>query len=468
MVDVRLSRAPAPGAARSAAEPDGAGEAMLADAERTVERALARGAQQAEAFSEAGAALQVELESNRIASTGANQGRGNALRLVADGRVGFAYYTRPEQLDAAIAQALAQAKHAPAKGYSLPSAGKPTGLASRWDDRIAALEVADAIGLARDLLAGAKEGAPDATLAGGGVSLEQGHVAIASSQGVACWDRWTQMSCGASLVLADGERSVSASESRDAHRLTLDGHAIAMEAAQTVRSLVGPKPAAAGRLDVIFRPEAVGELVVDLAVAAAMGDEARRGKTVWSERLGQSVAARGLDLRDDSTLPGAVGGAPFDDEGLPTTEPLEILGDGVLRNFLYDSWDAHEHQARSTCSAVRGGFKSRPGTGTHHLVLSSPRSRPVEALVAGVDDGYLVESVLGAHTANATTGDFSVTAPNVWRVRNGAIEGPASEIALGGNLPDLLLRVDGVATEGKSMDGLRAPALRFRAVDVST
>jgi PmbA protein len=449
-------------------EPDGRGEAMLADAERAVERALARGAQQAEAFCEAGAALQVELESNRIANTGANQGRGSALRVVADGRVGFAYFTRPDQLEAAIEQALAQARHAPAKGYSLPSAGRPQPLAGRWDDRIAALEVADAIGLARDLLAGAREGAPEATLAGGGVSLEQGHVAIASSQGVAAWDRWTQVSCGASLVLADGERSVSASESRDAHRLALDARAVALEAAETVTSLVGPRPAQAGRLDVVFRPEAVGELVVDLAIAAAMGDEARRGKTVWSERLGQSVAARGLNLRDDSTVPGAVGGAPFDDEGLPTTQPLSILDDGVLRNFLYDSWDAHEHGAASTCSAVRGGFKSRPGAGAHHLVLSSPASRPVDALVAGVDDGYLVESVLGAHTANATTGDFSVTAPNVWRIRKGAVEGPASEIALGGNLPDLLLRVDGVATEGKSMDGLRVPALRFRSVDVST
>jgi PmbA protein len=451
-----------------APEPDGLGEAMLAEAERAAERAVARGAQQAEAFFEAGAALQVELESNRIASTGANQGTGRALRLVSDGRVGFAYYTRADQLDAAIAQALAQARHAPAKGYSLPSAGKPVALAGRWDDRIAALEVGDAIGLARDLLAGAKEGAPKATLAGGGVSLEQGHVAIASSQGIACWDRWTQMSCGASLVLADGERSVSASESRDAHRLTLDGHAVALEAAQTVTSLAGPKPAKAGHLDVIFRPEAAAELVVDLAVAAAMGDEARRGKTVWSERLGQSVAARGLDLRDDSTVAGAVGGAPFDDEGLPTATPLPILADGVLRNFLYDSWDAHEHKAAPTCSAVRGGFKSRPGTGTHHLVLDSTKSRPTDALVAGVDDGYLVESVLGAHTANATTGDFSVTAPNVWRIRNGHVEGPTSEIALGGNLPDLLLRIDGVGAEPKTMDGLRAPALRFRAVDVST
>lgn len=455
-----------PHAQASVADLDG--QALLADAERAVERALARGAAQAEVFWEAGQALQVELENGRIANTGASQGRGASLRVVADGRVGFAYFTHADQLDVAIQQALGQAKHAPAKGYSLPSPAKPKTLAGRWDDRIAALAVDDAIGVALDLLAGAKESAPKATLSGGGVGLDAGHVALASSQGVACWDRWTSMSAGASLVLGDGERSVSASESANAHRFGLDGRAIAGIAAETVKSLAGPKPPqATGRYDIVFRPEAVSELVVDLAVSAATGDEARRGKTVWSDRLGQSVGARGLDLVDDSWVPGAIGGAAFDDEGLPTV-PLPILEDGVLRNFLYDTWDAHEHQAAPTASAVRGGFKSRPGTDTHHVVLSSPKARPTAALIEGVDDGFLVESVLGAHTANATTGDFSVTSPNVWRIRKGAVAGPVTEIAIGGNFSDLLLRLDGVGSEPKAMDGLRIPALRFRAVDVSS
>jgi PmbA protein len=79
-----------------------------------------------------------------------------------------------------------------------------------------------------------------------------------------------------------------------------------------------------------------------------------------------------------------------------------------------------------------------------------------------------VDSVLGAHTANATTGDFSVTAANVWRIRKGAVTGPVSEVAIGGNLPDLLLRLDGVGSRPKQMDGLAIPPLRFRAVDVSS
>lgn len=460
------ARAPARPAAAPSSELDGPG--LLAMAERAVERAMARRAvQEAEVFWESGEALQVELENDRIATTSASNGRGAGLRLITGGRLGFAYFTHPDQLAGAIDQAIAQARHGPDKGYHLPDGRKPKALAGRWDDRIAALEVDVAIGLARDLLAGAKAAAPKATVAGGGVGLDAGMTAIASSRGVACWERSTTVSGAVSLVLADGERSVSAAESHAEHRLGLDASAIASRAAETVLSLKGPKPPeAGGRFDVVFRPEAVAELVVDMAVNAATGDEARRGKTVWSERLGQSVAVRGLSLVDDSFAKGAIGGAAFDDEGVPT-KALPILEDGILRNFLYDTWDAHQHGAKTTASAVRGGFKSRPDTGTHHLTLSSRKAKANDALVAGVDDGFLVESVLGAHTANATTGDFSVTAANVWRIRNGAVTGPVSEVAIGGNLPDLLLRLDGVGSTPKRMDGLSLPPLRFRAVDVS-
>jgi PmbA protein len=441
-------------------------QVLLGEAERAVQRALARGAREAEVYWESASTLGVELENGRIGTTGASQGQGAALRVLADGRLGFAYFTQPSQVDAAITQALAQAKHAPAKGYRLPAPSKPDAMPSRWDDRIAALQVDDAIALAQDLLRGAKEAAPKATVAGGGASLDVGLVAIASSHGVAVADRWTKAGAAASLVLPDGERSVSASESRSSHRFDVDAGAVARTAAETVTSLAAPKPGRTGSVDVVLRPEAVAELVVDLAVSAATGDDARRGKTVWSAKLGQAVAAAGLDLVDDSRVADAIGGTAFDDEGVPTKR-LPILEGGVLRHYLYDSWDAHEHQESSTASAVRSGFKSRPETGTHHLVLSSPKARPVDKLVAGVDDGYLVESVLGAHTANPTTGEFSVTAGNVWRIHKGAIVGAASEIAVAGSLTDLLARVDGVGSEPKRMDGLQVPHLLVRGVDVS-
>lgn len=442
------------------------GHALLGRAERVVSMALSRGAAQAECYLEWGEGLDVELEKGAIASTGSGQGGGGSVRVLVDGRVGFAYFTSDAEAPVAIEQAKRASRLGERIGFTLPSGPKPKPIAGRWHGDVAALNVDTAIGMAQDLVAGAKESAPKSTLSGGGIGLGSEWCAIASSEGVGCWDRSTSVSAGASLVQADGQASVSASESRSSHSLDLDAREVAAEAGNTLVSLLKPKKAVGGRKQVLFRPEAASELVADLVVSAVLGDDARRGKTVWSQKLGQAVAHPMLDVHDDCRVAGAIGAVPFDDEGLPTKR-VPIIAAGVLRNFLYDSWDATRHKARSTHSAVRGDFKSRPGTGTHHLVVSAKGMRPLAKLLAGMDDGYLVESVLGAHTANATTGDFSVTSPNVWQVESGAVVGPVREIAIGGNLPDLLLRLQGVSKEAKQTDGMRMPHLLFGDVDVS-
>jgi PmbA protein len=440
-------------------------DALLGEAERLVARVPA--GMEAEVYLERSAGLDLDIEKGAVGSSGLGVSAGGSWRVVAEGRLGFAYFTELADAQAAFERAVRHSRHAPAKGYRLPEAAPPAALPGRWDPEVAAFDVAAALGLARSLIEAAAQALPQATVSGGGIGLEAGCIAIASTRGVACSDRETGASAGASLVLEQGERSISANDSDTAHRLAaLDAAGAGRRAAETVASLREPGlPGPSGPADVILRPEAVAELVCALAVDAATGDEAMRGKTVWSGRLGQEVADRRFTLADDPTEAGAVGAVPFDDEGVPARR-VPIVEEGRLRSFLFDSWDGHQHGMASTGSAVRSGFKGRPATGSHHLVLPGP-ARPLEALVAGVDHGYLVESVLGAHTANATTGEFSVTAPNVWRIVGGAVAGPCSEVAIAGRLEDLLQRLAGASSERRRMDGATLPWLAFRGLDVS-
>lgn len=448
--------------------PDDDGQELLGRAERIVAVALARGADQAECYLERGASVGIELEAGRLGSTSAHQGQGAGLRIVKAGRLGFAYLTRDDDAARAADQALAQARHAPRRNFVLPPGRKAQPL-RRWDGRIAQLDATDALQLAQEALRSSKAAVPKATVSGGGASLSVEWTALASSEGVAAVDRSTSAGVSVSLTLQDGERAIAAGEMATRHALgKLDAVAVADAAAATLLSLRKPKaPGASRACHIILQPEAAAELVAGLAVGAATGDDARRGKTVWSERLGKRVGSPLFTLVDDSRTAGAIGAVPFDGEGTPTRR-MPIVEGGVLRNFLYDAWDAHRHDAKTTASATRGGFKSRPDTGTHHLVVESNKAQTRAKLIAGVDDGYLVDSVLGAHTANPTTGEFSVTAPNVWRIVDGEIAGPVTEIALAGSLDSLLAGLDGVAKTPKAMDGLRMPALRVANVNVST
>ncbi len=442
------------------------GTELLGRCERIVERALARGADQAEAYWEAGASMDVDVEAGRLAGTSMQQSQGGAVRVVVAGRVGFAYLSRFDDHGKAIDDAVRQAATGPGKGYSLPAGSVVEPLPGRWDDSIAAMEPEPAAALAKELIAGCKEACPAGNMTGGGVGSGWHVEAIASSEGVAAWDRTTSIGAGASLVLEDGGGSISVWDSHSVHTGALDAHEIGRGTGATAMDLRKPADADGGTKDVILMPDAASELILGFVGGAVDGDEAKRGRSVWSDALGQPVAHDGLSITDSPRHPGGIGTCAMDGEGM-AAQSTPILEAGHLRTFLFDSWTAHRHQTQTTGHAQRSGFKALPSTGGHHWVLEHATTKAHDPLLADVDDGYLVESVLGAHTANATTGDFSVTSPNVWRIRNGAVESASNEVAIAGNLPAMLKRLDAVSDAPKHRDGAIVPALRFRDVQVS-
>lgn len=431
-------------------------EELLGRAERLVSSG-ARHVDQLEVYMESGASLEVDLESSQLSGSSTGKSQGGCVRIVKDGRLGFAYFTDLDKGMKAVEQAAQASKLSPRKNYALPSADSVKG-SSAWHEEVASLDPNVAIQLAEDLLAGAKESAPDA-IVGGGAGLAWGVDAIASSEGAASWDASTQVSAGASLVL-DG---VSAWDSMARHD-AIDAHKVGADVGTTCKELVGPKESETGDMDVLFLPGAVGELVGGIIANAVDGDTAKRGKSVWSDALGESVADSGFHIHDAPRAPGAIGVAATDGEGLASKD-LPIIQGGVLQHFQFDSWDAHEHGAQSTHSASRSGFKGLPSTGGQHWVVSHDNAQSMDALLSDMD-GYVVESVLGAHTANATTGDFSVTATNVWRVENGE-KTASTDVALSGNLPTLLQRLDACSDTPRRGMGSVLPAVRFRDVSVS-
>ncbi|MGB1585680.1 MAG: TldD/PmbA family protein [Thermoplasmatota archaeon] len=434
---------------------------LLPDAESLVSTALAKGADQAEVFLSQGASIDVDVESGRLAGSSRSQNRGGSVRVVRDHRLGFAYFTRLEQAPSAIDRALAQARLSPELPLDLPSPEPLQAIGDHWDESLAELDPAIALDAARDIIQGVDV---DATISGG-IGISWGEEALANSHGVACADRATMMQGYTSLVL-EGETTVNAWETTSNHGI-IDAHAMSLRLSETVTSLANPAPADDGPADIILRPDAGSELIVGLMEGSLDGDPAMRGKSFWSNKLGEPVAHKGLQLRDAPHMKGALGSTPFDGEGRATRDAPLVL-DGHLATYLFDTRDAAKHGQDPTRHATREGFKSPPGTGTHHVVLEHANTQSLEQLIQDVDHGYLVDSVLGAHTANGTTGDFSVTAPNVWRIRDGALDGACKEIALGGNLPKLLMHLDGVSDDPKASLGSRIPAMRLRNVHVST
>ena len=436
-------------------------QGLLSGAENLVRRALANGADEAEVFAAASRSMSVEIEAGEVAMTSMDDGRGVALRIIKGGRLGFAYASNPD--DAKIVDAAIRlSRSAPDRGYSFPSPTTYHDLAL-WNDDVAAMDPSTLQNLVADLRQGATESAPNATMSGG-VSLDAAAFAIASSAGVATCGRSTSAEASASLVL-NGTPTVSVADGRDAIGIP-DAYAAACDVGDMVMRLSKPEPLhKTVNLPVVLLPMAAAELVGGLLGNAIMGDNAQRGRSIWADQLDTAVLSPNLSLYDDP-LVATPEGTFCDDEGM-ATQRLPIVENGVLRRFLYDSWDAHHFGAIATPSAIRSGTTGPPQTGTHRLSIEVAGAKKLDALLADVGEGLLIHSVLGAHTANEVTGEFSVTAPNVFHIRDGQWGPATQDVALAGNLPHLLRNLNGGSTERRELGGAVLGALWLDGVSVS-
>ena len=113
---------------------------------------------------------------------------------------------------------------------------------------------------------------------------------------------------------------------------------------------------------------------------------------------------------------------------------------GTLRQFVHNSYSARRAGTVSTGNAIRGGFAGTPGVGCLALPLQ-PGTRAQAELVAAVDDGLLVQTVVGLHSGvNPISGDFSTGASGML-ISGGAVGAPVRELTIASTLQRMLLDI---------------------------
>ncbi len=421
-------------------------QALLSQAEDAVLRLLGLGADCAEAYVASSSSVSVDVEKDVVTYTTSDSEEGIGLRVVRDGRLGFAYTSDPSKITEAGRNALDLTRLAPVTGYILPVGGDPYAEIPGLDDpALVAMEPEEAVEMSGELVEAAREVHPDASVAGGGVGFGQGVIAVANSEGVSVASHGTSISVGAYVVLRDATVSTGY-ESFSSRVKDIDARAVGKAAAQMALEGQGAKALEkGGEMTVIFRPTALAELLDHTLVPSVIGDAAQRGESAFTGREGQQVTAPDVTVVDDPTIPGGLSSGQSDDEGI-SSRPNVLIDGGVLQGFLYDSFTANQYGLQSTGNAVRGGgsgWKNQPEAGVSNVVVKVPSRGDLDDLVAEVDRGLLIHDIMGAHTANKSTLDFSVNTTMPFEVRKGEIVGVRDPAMLGGNLGDLLQKVLG-------------------------
>ena len=218
----------------------------------------------------------------------------------------------------------------------------------------------------------------------------------------------------------------------------LDAARAAADSAERATRLLGAAKPPTARLTVVLDPFVTAQLLA-IVGSTLSGEAVLKGRSLFADRMGEAVAVPAFALIDDATEPAAFTASAIDDEGL-ATRPVELIADGVLKAFLYDSYNARRAGAASTGSAVRSGYAGTPTAG-HQALRLRPGSRPQADMVADIDDGLLVQGVTGLHSGvNPVSGDFSTGAEGL-RIRGGELAEPIREVTIASTLQRLLTDV---------------------------
>ncbi|MBJ6799110.1 TldD/PmbA family protein [Geomonas propionica] len=243
----------------------------------------------------------------------------------------------------------------------------------------------------------------------------------------------------------------------------VDLAAVASGAGRKACALLGARTLATMRCQAVLDNHVAADLL-DVLSGSFLAENVHKGKSLLAGRVGARLFSELISVRDNGLLPGAMGSAPCDGEGVPQQDtPLVI--NGVLQGYLYDSYWGKRLGTRSTGNAVRSGIKTPPRVGALNLHVEPGDADPA-TLLAGVSKGVLITDVMGMHTANPISGDFSVGAAGFY-VEDGEVRYPVKGLALAGNLLELFGRVDQVGSDLRFFGSTGSSSLRIAELDVS-
>jgi TldD protein len=237
------------------------------------------------------------------------------------------------------------------------------------------------------------------------------------------------------------------------------------------------RPAPAGEMTVVLGPGWPGILLHEAIGHGLEGDFNRKGSSAFSGRVGQRVAAKGVTVLDDGTLPDRRGSLNVDDEGHATQRTV-LIEDGILKGYIQDTMNARLMKVKPTGNGRRESYAHLPMPRmTNTYMLAGDKTK--EEIVASMKKG-LYATNFGGGQVDITSGKFVFSASEAFWVENGKIQYPVKGATLIGNGPSALERVvmigndmaldPGVGTcgkEGQSVPvGVGQPTLRIDGMTV--
>jgi TldD protein len=423
----------------------------------------------------------------KTGSFGIEQGVG--VRAVVGDRTAFAY--SDDISEAALQEAARSVRSiARAGGGRVKIAPsfkvRPQPVLYRAEDPLASLDAAEKIALLERIEKVARARDPRVKQVMASVASEYDVVLVVRSDGLMAGDvrplvrvSLTVIVEGSGAAAGRREQGFSGGGARTDLRFFTDEllETYAQRAVDMALVNLDARPAPAGAMTVVLGPGWPGILLHEAIGHGLEGDFNRKGSSAFAGRIGKRVAARGVTVVDDGTLPDRRGSLSIDDEGNPTRRTV-LIEDGVLQGYLQDSLNARLMKVPVTGNGRRESFASLPMPRMTNTYMLAGDRDPAEIL-GSVKNGIYATN-FGGGQVDITNGKFVFSMAEAYLIEDGKVTAPVKGATLIGNGPDALTRItmvgndlaldSGIGTCGKDGQsvpvGVGQPTLRIEGLTV--
>jgi PmbA protein len=418
---------------------------------------LARPGEQLEVYASRVEDVEVRAFDGEVESLSSASSAGVGIRVISDGRQGFAHVGALDEDLVAATLEDARDNTRFATPDEFVGLATPDGVVfpdlDLWDDGVVSLSTDAKVQLALDLEKRVRNGDPRIRQV---VSADYGDVqsesAIASSNGITSSTRRTVCSLSVAAIAGDDRHTgVGFGVARGPSGIDLE--AIADDAIERSTRLIGAKKIPSSTFTVVF-DRRVSSTLLGIIAGALSGESVYKSRSMFAGRLGEAVAVPDLVMVDDPTDPRAMGAARNDAEGLACRRNL-LIDRGRLNSYVYDTTTARRVGTSSTGSAVRGGYATTPTAGCRAITIA-PGSLDQREIIESVGEGLFVQSMTGVHSGvSSVSGDFSVGVEGLL-IHGGQLAEPVHEVTIASTLQRMLLSIIAIGSDVEWLPGVAA------------
>lgn len=415
-------------------------------------------ADEAEVFKLVASQESVSFHASKLKDITHTEEEALTLRLIRDKKLGSASSTKPGSMDTLLKYAANAVQFGSPIAYSLP--GQAALQHPRiYDAKVNNVTQQEMLDIGADMVSALNAFDPQIK-AMAGVQKAVGSSELYNSAGFSGSAEYTNWSVffGGELVNDDGFLFVyDALSGTDYTADTQQLKARVLESFQLARTTASIKP---GEYPVIFVPAEVSCLINPL-LACLNGKAISRGFSPFKGKLGEELFDKRLSLVDDPFYDGAVGSKGFDREGVATMR-RSLIANGAVNGYLLDLQTAHELGMQPT------GNGSTAGPVTNNIIVS-PGSKSFAQMLAGIDEGVLIEGTMGAWAGNPYGGQVSGNISLGYKIEKGQIVGRIKDCMFSTNVfTDLRDNLVSLSSEQLWRGNCCFPYVELQNINIST